>query len=347
MNDSDIILITSDNIRKTLRNQENVVLDTVRKAYELHHCGNSVLPNSVLLRLPGNDGNRVIGLPAQIGGEKPVVGMKWIASFPQNVQRGLDRASAVIVLNDPDTGRPKTILEGSVISSVRTAASAALASKLIANVQQVDSYGVIGCGRINFEIVHFLLAVHSDLHTLVLYDRESEHTYTFMKKCNRIWPKLKIVVSKTLKALAKRVQFVSFATTASTPHVFSRTIFHDTSLILHISLRDLSPKMILECDNVVDDIGHVCRENTSVHLVEKMIGSRAFIRCTLGDIILGKASAKCTNKRTTVFSPFGLGVLDLAVAKLVLDFAIASGEFCQIGSFLPSPWTEDLQKGIN
>lgn len=343
MNDSDIILITGENIRKTLRNQENVVLDTVRKAYELHHFGDSILPNSVFLRLPGNDGNRVIGLPAQIGGEKPVVGMKWIASFPQNVQRGWDRASAVIVLNNPDTGRPQTILEGSVISAVRTAASAALASQLIACVQQVDSYGVVGCGRINFEIVRFLLAVHSNLRTVILYDKEPTCMHTFKRKCKHTWPKLKIVIVKRLEDLTECVQFVSFATTSCASYVLSPTIFHGTSLILHISLRDLAPEIILECDNVVDDIGHICRENTSVHLAEKMMGSRAFIRCTLGDIILGKATSECPNKRTTIFSPFGLGVLDLAVAKLVLDLSIVSGKFCQIESFLPSSWLEDLQ----
>jgi ornithine cyclodeaminase/alanine dehydrogenase-like protein (mu-crystallin family) len=87
------------------------------------------------------------------------------------------------------------------------------------------------------------------------------------------------------------------------------------STLLHVSLRDLSADAVLQADNVVDDIDQVLQENTSVHLAEQRLGRRDFIRATLADVIAGKP-ARMAGK-PSLFSPFGLAVLDLAFAEQV------------------------------
>jgi ornithine cyclodeaminase len=79
--------------------------------------------------------------------------------------------------------------------------------------------------------------------------------------------------------------------------------------------------VILASQNIVDDVDHCLKAGTSLHLTETAMGNRDFISGTLVDVL----NKKCTlDDRTRIFSPFGLGVLDLAVGDLVLKTAIAS-----------------------
>ena len=107
------------------------MIESVRRAYQAHARQQTSLPHSTFLRFPAEEKNRVIALPAYLGDSFDVAGIKWIASFPNNIQRQMDRASAVIILNSTQTGRPEAIIEGSIVSAKRTAASAALAAQQI------------------------------------------------------------------------------------------------------------------------------------------------------------------------------------------------------------------------
>src|SRR5215216_8135974 len=99
-----MLIIRHPEVRDILAGRERAVVDLVRTAYQLHDDGRSVLPHSSFLRMPSGphdpeQRNRIIGLPAYLGGEVGAAGLKWIASFPGNPNLGLDRASAVIALN--------------------------------------------------------------------------------------------------------------------------------------------------------------------------------------------------------------------------------------------------------
>jgi len=100
---------------------------------------------------------------------------------------------------------------------------------------------------------------------------------------------------------------------------------------LHVSLRDLAPQILLASNNIVDDIDHCLKANTSPHLVEQLTGNRDFLLRTLDDVMAGRV--KVPVDRPVIFSPFGLGVLDLAVGKNVYDKVVSSGDLHVIDDF--------------
>jgi ornithine cyclodeaminase len=336
MRDNDILMLKGDEIDRLLADKEQKLIDVVRKAYEIHNAGKSSLPHSTFLRFPDNPANRIIALPTYLGGEFEVAGVKWVSSFPGNVGKGLDRASAVVILNSTETGRPKAIMEGSIISAKRTAASAALAARHLPGSGQVRVLSLIGCGPIGFEIVRFVRASRPEIDRLVLFDLDSNRANQFKEKCKGAFKGLEVDIVSNVKDALSSSTLVSFATTAATPHVSDISGMAAGSTILHISLRDLAPEVILSCDNIADDIDHVCRAQTSVHLAEQVRGNRDFIRCTLADITSGAAPPRRDEESIAVFSPFGLGVLDLAVAQFLLNLAADQGLGSVISSFLPA-----------
>src|SRR5262245_12531590 len=336
----DILIVSGAEIAAMLSGRERELINKVRMAYETHAKGASTLPHSTFLHFYDNPGNRIIALPAYLGGEDRAAGLKWVSSFPDNVRAGLDRASAVIILNSAQTGRPIAILEGSVISAKRTAASAALAAQCLYPDREPTRLGLIGCGLINFEIVRYLWELWPTIRTVHAFDLDPARVEQFKWKCQGLRPEVAIEIESDWEAVLGEVSLVSVATTALQPYLADLSGCIPGSIILHVSLRDLTPQAILSCDNIVDDVDHVCRAQTSIHLAEQMVGHRDFIRCTLADILRGKIAARKDSSSVTVFSPFGLGILDIAVGQFVRELAIEEARGLVINSFLPAHWTQ-------
>ena len=305
MHDGAMMILNGSEVLSLLAEQENEIIEIVKRAYEAHMEGKSSLPHSTFLRFPDNPMNRIIALPAYLGGSFGEAGVKWVSSFPGNLEKGIDRASAVIILNSVTTGRPHAILEGSIISAKRTAASAALAARSLHADNKVKSVGLIGCGPINFEIQRFLLKVFPSIKTLHLYDLKVERALQFKEVCKKAFEHIATEIVTDINTLLGASTLISIATTATEPYISDLSSLAPGSTVLHISLRDLAPEVILACDNVVDDADHVRRAQTSVHLAEQRAGTREFIRCSLADVTSGAAPARRDTSSITVFSPFG------------------------------------------
>jgi len=124
-------VVSGAQVERVLSGNEQQVTELIEAAYRAHGAGDTVNPPSYFLQFPNRPTARIIALPASINGETQVDGLKWISSFPEIVAAGIPRASAVLLLNDQDTGYPIACLESSIISAARTAASAALAADVL------------------------------------------------------------------------------------------------------------------------------------------------------------------------------------------------------------------------
>ncbi|KAA5830651.1 2,3-diaminopropionate biosynthesis protein SbnB [Saccharopolyspora hirsuta] len=326
------VVIPGGQVQQVLHERQQEVVDIVADTYRQHGAGGTVNPPSYFLRFPDRPNSRIIALPAALGGDAAVDGIKWISSFPDNVAAGIPRASAVLVLNDHDTGYPFACLESSVISATRTAASAALAADHLSRGRPAPRrVGFVGTGLIARYIHTYLSATGWSFEEIGIHDLSEEHAAGFGEYAAEAEPGAKITVHTDADGLIRTSDLVVFATVAAKPHVHDPAAFAHHPLVLNVSLRDLSPDVVLSAANFVDDVEHCLKADTSPHLAEQRTGHRDFLDGTLDDVLAGRV--RPPTDRTVIFSPFGLGVLDLAVGRYVYEEVVARGEQLVVPDF--------------
>jgi 2,3-diaminopropionate biosynthesis protein SbnB len=323
-------VIPGSSVERVLAGNRNHVFDVVEAAYRLYAAGDAVNPDSCFLRYPGNPSARIIALPAHLGGAVQQSGIKWISSFPDNRASNLARASAVLILNDATTGYALACIEGSFISATRTAASAALAAEHISVTPFEGSLSVIGTGIIARTTIEWLLFRKWMFRTIRLYDldhKEAEHFRTWLRdRYNQ-----HTEIHDRLDHAIGDASLVLFTTTAPAPYLADGRLFAHCPTVLHLSLRDICTNVILASQNIVDDVDHCLTAQTSLHLTEMATGHRRFVSGTLVDVLEKKVIPDPARPR--IFSPFGLGVLDLAVGHLVFEAARSSNAAIEIPNF--------------
>jgi 2,3-diaminopropionate biosynthesis protein SbnB len=328
----ELSIINGKTVFDIIRAHRDECIGIVRDAYLAHAQGRSVNPDSYFLRFPEKPDCRIIALPAYLGNGFDVAGLKWIASYPANIQRGFPRASAVLILNSYDTGYPFAILESSIISAARTAASAALAAYwLNGQSRRAHSLGIVGTGFIARYVYEFLVDTGWEIEEVRLHDLAAHESEKFKNTACRLDRHRTVSVVPDVAQLVRACDLILFTTVASTPHIADAALFEHNPLVLHVSLRDLAPEILLGSQNVVDDVDHVMKANTSPHLAEQQTGDRSFVTGTLADIMTGRRSVN--RSRPIIFSPFGMGILDLAVGNWVYDQAVASGQDMRLSDF--------------
>lgn len=321
-------VISGEAVREIVADGYAALVEVVRDAYLDHSDGLSHNPRSQFLRFDDRPQDRIIALPADLGSAARIAGIKWIASWPENVAQGIPRASALLVLNRRDNGYPFCVMEASIVSAARTAASAVLALEQLGKGRVPDRprIGIVGCGLIARYVVDMIRARGIRPSLFQAFDLSPDDSRRLLAHAGA-----EAAPAKSAEALIRTSDVVVFTTTAATPYVTDPHWFGHAPLVLNISLRDLDPAIILSAENVVDDVEHCLQAQTSVHLAEQRSGRRDFIIGTIADAVRGTLSPD--PGRPLIFSPFGMGILDLAVGSYVHRVASRTGRATAIPGF--------------
>jgi 2,3-diaminopropionate biosynthesis protein SbnB len=319
-------------VEQLIWQQPEIIYEVIKQTYISYHQENNSDTASYFLRFPNNPKARIIALPTYLSldDKKSIAGLKWIASFPENIKIGLPRASAVIILNNCETGYPYACMEGSVISAARTAGSAVLAAEYINNRQKkAKKIGFVGTGYIAKTIYRFFEALLWEFDESLLFDNKP----IYAEKFKREFVNSNITITESLEQLITECDLIVFATTSATPYIHNTAWFRHNPKILHISLRDLAPEILMQANNIVDHVEHVLSANTSPHLTLQQYGNKNFINGTMGNLLAQNITLDTS--KPTIFSPMGLGILDLALANYVYQAAYQTDKLISIDDFFP------------
>lgn len=196
-----------------------LAMDAVERALVARHRGDTILPNKVVLRWGDVSSEGTLGrinvMPAYVGEPYRMAGLKWIGSRPGNLQRGLPRASGLIVLSDPETMFPVAVMDASVISGMRTGAVSGLAARHLAPPGS-RRLVVVGAGVQGRTQALAVVAGVPSIETVLFYDVDRERATECARAVERAVGRPCQAIDD-LQAAARAADIVVTATTANKP----------------------------------------------------------------------------------------------------------------------------------
>ncbi len=317
-----------------LQGRERDAIDLVQQVLAATANGQAQTLPPATLRSAAEPRGRFTAHAAWCQSPVPLAGLLWSASFAHNADNSGPRSSALVVLNDPHSGQPVAVLEGSLIISLRTAALAALAARALHQQPRIGTLGVMGCGLIGRETLRCLLADGRPVDTVLLHDNNRAYSRS-LAQALRDGEGFRgaVSVARSRRDVLERSDVLVFATAAVKPSLDSLERAPRHSTLLHLSLRDLTANAVLQADNITDDIDLLLHAQTSAQRTFQLSRSRTFLRATLGQVLNGQAEPRDGDK-PVVFHPCGQTAVDLALAHWVADGCARD----QRGTVVPDFW---------
>lgn len=287
-----------------------VIATVIRKACKTMAQEDFAQPIKPYLRYR-NKKNRIIAMPGFLGGETELAGIKWIASFPDNINKGIRRAHSVIILNDAGTGQPVSIINTPLISGIRTAGVSGLMVELWLKYNPMSRIRVGMCGlgpigRLHTEMLFGLLGDRIEM--VSIYDiRPCEKTVSELPHAD------KIRICDTWQEAFSNADIFVTCTVSNGPYINSMP--KKGSLHLNVSLRDYVASWIQYADTIiVDDWDEVCRENTDIENMHLDHGLKKQQVYNIVELVAGIGLHQLKQPQTVMFNPMGMSVFDIAVA---------------------------------
>ncbi len=317
------LLLDASDVRALLTPEDCVAV--LEEAFATFARGTVVQPLRVVAWRPDEHG-AMASMPAFIG-EPPILGAKVIAVFPANRSRGIPSHQGVVVLHDPEDGRLLAILDAGAVTSLRTAAASALATKILANAD-ATVLALLGSGEQAREHLRALCTVRPICEVRV-WSRTPGHALEFAKRALDMHG-LTVRAAKSAEEAVRGAEIICTLTAATAPILRGEWLAEGA----HVNavgastpaFRELDAEAVARSRLFADSRASLAAESMDYlgALKEGAIGEDHLLG-DLGDLVTGRVRGRTDHREITLFKSLGLALEDLAAARMVLQRAREQG----------------------
>ena len=292
------------------------VIDAVRSAYISFSRGNVFLPPIVSLDIEEHHGEMDFKTGYSKGDE--IIGIKMAAGYYNNPQKyGLPSGIATICLIDAKNAVPLCILDGTEITTYRTAAAGALAASVLAR-KDSKHVGVIGTGsQAKMQVV--ALKYMFNIESVNVWGIEGLDEY--VQQMRKILPEVEFQACPDSHSAVKDSDIIITATASHSALVEKRSIKPGT----HINAigcdmdgkQELDPEIFRMAKIVNDNIKECVKRGDTQHPIKAGIITAEDIHAEIGQILLGEKAGRTCEEEITIFDTTGMSIQDIATSLMV------------------------------
>ncbi len=325
MNDIEFLYLNQADVLATGIDM-SMAMDAVEDAFKLHQQGLTKLPYKTVLDLGEKERGRCNAMPAYVGGDYDVFGIKWIAGFPKNpIRHGLPRGTGLFILNDSWKGIPLAIMDCTLLSALRTGAVTGVGAKYMARPDS-ESLALIGAGVQARTQLEALKIAIPDLKEARAFDIRIETAESFAVEMSKKFS-MKVKAVNSAEEAVRGADIVVTVTVADEPIVKQAWMKQGSFFSAVGSYQEEEFAVVKNSDKVVvDSLQHVLhRETPVIALMIKrgMIKQEDIIE--LSDIITGSAEGRTGPEERIFFSPIGMAIEDICVSNKAYLLAVEKG----------------------
>lgn len=320
-----MLILNAEEVRKTLPMRE--VVEAMKQAYASLSDGRAVVPLRTRLAIPAHEALSIF-MPAYVQtDDAEALAIKAVSIFPNNPSRGLPYIQAAVIVFEAGTGAISAILEGSLLTAIRTGAGSGAAIDLLARKDSKVAaiFGAGAQGRTQLEAACSVRKIEK----VWIFDPDSKRAAAFAKEmAGQGSIPLDLKPASTPQEAISQADIICTATTSTTP------VFADADLKpgAHISaigsytpeMVETPPETIKRAKVVVDSRSAVLSEaGDLIQPIQSGLITESHIYAELGEIVLGKKAGRESNEEITYFKSVGVAVQDAISAQLALKNAKA------------------------
>jgi ornithine cyclodeaminase len=320
-----MIVLTKSDVKMSISMSE--AIDVMKKTFADFYTGKTVTPLRTAIRSKVSQGGNVLFMPGYIEGTG--IALKAISIFPKNPEIGKPSISAIVLLQDEQTGETLALMEGAAVTAIRTGATSGVATYYLAR-KEATTVAVIGCGVQATTQLEAICCVRH-ITEVMAYDTDKERISTYIDLMSRKFPEIKFAAAKNPNDAVKIADIVITATTSPKP-VFSASSLKTGAHINAIGsytpdVQELPEELFDIADKIVVDSKEAVLAEAGDFIIP--INKRKFspskIDAELGQLSSGQLVVRETEREITLFKTVGIAAQDVACAAKIYNNAVKKG----------------------
>jgi alanine dehydrogenase len=300
------------------------VVDAVSAAFAADARGDTIMPAKSYIDLPEYNGD-FRSMPAYVhAGDWDAAAVKWVNVHPDNpTDHDLPTVLGTLIYSDPETAFPLAVMDGTVLTRLRTGAAAAVATDHLA-VPDARSLGLVGAGTQAYTQLAAIAAVR-DIETVVIADRNERRQQAFVEQFRDRFD----VRAGSIEAAAG-CDVLSTITPVESPIVDREWVGDHTHINAigadAVGKHEHDDRTLRDAKLVIDDYEQ-CTHSGEINVPwsDGLLGDDD-IYGELGAIVAGDLAGREPDDGITLFDSTGLAIQDVAAAHVAYTNAQAAGD---------------------